>query len=112
MPAQLRVDRKIIAALLIFQALFFYHYYCREIAWDVPENNDQTDFLSQSYGIQENAPTTASPCCAAWAIRAADGQRLADPWEGAIPAILFGGGRMPRLAVNFIAFAALYGWPS
>jgi len=106
---QSRVDRKVVAALLIFQALFFYHYYCREIAWDVPENNDQTDFLMQSYGIQENVLNHGIGVL--WRSlgdpRWRTGNGWLYPWEGAIPAILFGGGRMPRLAVNFIAFAVL-----
>src|ERR1700691_5273088 len=104
-----RIDRRIIAALLIFQAVIFYNYYCREVAWDVPENNDQTDFLSQSYGIQDAVLNhgigglwhgLGDP-------RWRTGNGWVYPWEGAIIAIVFGGGRLPRLAVNFIAFAVL-----
>lgn len=104
-----RVDRRIVAALLIFQAVIFFNYYCREVAWDVPENNDQTDFLSQSYGIQEavlNHGIGVLPRSLGDP-RFRTGNGWLYPWEGAVVAIVFGGGRLPRLVVNFIAFAAL-----
>ena len=106
---EMRLDRRFIAFLLIFEAIFFFNYYNREVAWDVAENNDQAVFLQRSYRIQEKVMSDGLP--ALWKslvdphLQAGNGWLY--PLEGTVCALVFGGARLPRLAVNFAAFAAL-----
>lgn len=106
---EMRLDRRFIAALLIFEAIFFYNYYHREVAWDVAENSDQAVFLQRSYRLQDDVLNNGLP--ALWRslidVRMRPGNGWLYPLEGAVSGLIFGGARLPRLAVNFAAFAAL-----
>jgi hypothetical protein len=106
---ELRLDQAFVAALLILEALFFHKYYVREVAWDVAENNDQAVFLQCSYRIQDDVrhhgPAALGRDLLDPDLRTGNGWIF--PFEGAISALIFGGARLPRLAINFAAFAAL-----
>jgi hypothetical protein len=100
-------DRTILLVLFAVQAVLFYNFYSREIAWYPPSNFDQTGYLATSYyvehGIRANGLVE---------LLRAIGCRghptgLALPIEGAISALIFGGARLPQLFIIFLGFCAL-----
>jgi hypothetical protein len=100
-------DRRMLWVLIAFQALLFYNFYAREIAWYPPINFDQTAYLTQAYHLQEE--TRLHGLGAFWheLWRNGHGNTLAFPIEGALMGIFLGGTRLPQLGVLFIAFCAL-----
>jgi hypothetical protein len=46
-------DRGVLLMLIALEALLFYTFYYREIAWYPPQYFDQTAFLTESYRLQE-----------------------------------------------------------
>jgi hypothetical protein len=100
-------DWIILWLLIAFEALLFYNFYIREIAWYPPLYWDQTSYLTQAYHLQERIRQYG--LSAIWRElwhRGHDGT-LAFPIEGALTGLVLGGARLPQLCVLFIAFCAL-----
>ena len=51
------IDGYVLAALIAFELLVCYNFYCREIAWYPPANYDQTIYLMDAYRTKERILT-------------------------------------------------------
>jgi uncharacterized Tic20 family protein len=100
-------DRRILWLLIAFEALLFYNFYAREIAWYPAQNFDQTVYLTKAYRLQEAIHERGLG--EFWhELRSKDHDNgLAFPIEGALMGLVLGGARWPQLCVLFIAFCAL-----
>jgi hypothetical protein len=100
-------DRSVLLMLIALEALLFYTFYYREIAWYPPQYFDQTAFLTESYRLQERIHEDGLGVL--W--MAMTRQGAPNGWllhiEGALSGLFFGGGRLPQLLINFLAFATL-----
>ena len=100
-------DRSVLLMLIALEALLFYTFYYREIAWYPPQYFDQTAFLTESYRLQERIHEDGLGTL--W--MAMTRQGAPNGWllhiEGALSGLFFGGGRLPQLLINFLAFATL-----
>jgi hypothetical protein len=99
-------DRTVLLMLIALEALLFYTFYYREIAWYPPQYFDQTAFLTESYRLQERIHEDGLGTL--W--MAVTRQGAPNGWllhiEGALSGLFFGGGRLPQLLINFLAFDA------
>jgi hypothetical protein len=50
-------DRKILLMVIAFEALLYYSFYTREVAWYPPDNFDQAGYLMEAYQLQEQILT-------------------------------------------------------
>jgi hypothetical protein len=100
-------DRKVLSIVLAFEALLFWSFYCREIAWYPPLNFDQLAYLEEAYRLQERilGHGLGDLLRASWYKGHYNGLVL--PIEGALSGLLLGGTRWPQLAVNLVFFGAL-----
>jgi hypothetical protein len=100
-------DRKVLCIVLAFEALLFWSFYCREIAWYPPLNFDQIAYLEEAYRLQERilGHGLGDLLRASWYKGHYNGLVL--PIEGALSGLLLGGTRWPQLAVNLVFFGAL-----
>jgi len=103
-------DRSIlllVLAVIVVEALLFFSFYTREIAWYPPLKWDQSVYLTETYRLQEKifANGLSELWHAMWSAGHPSGLLLAI--EGALSGLLLGGTRWPQLFVNFIAFVAL-----
>jgi len=100
-------DRRILFFIIVFEALLFYSFYRREIAWYPPKNFDQAAYLTQAYGLQERISSRGlgELWKAVW--NKGHFSTLGLPIEGALLGLALGGTRFPQLCVNFIGFCAL-----
>jgi hypothetical protein len=102
-----RFDRVVLSLVIVFQALLFYSFYSREIAWYPPLNYDQSVFLTDTYRLQEEVLTGGPGKL--WSAIWSTGHfsELILPIEGVLAGLFLGGTRLPQLCVNLIAFIAL-----
>jgi len=100
-------DTKVLGIVLAFQALLFWTFYCREIAWYPPLNSDQVAYLEEAYRLQERIlwHGLGDLFKTSWYKGHVSGLLL--PIEGALSGLLLGGARWPQLAVNLVFFGAL-----
>jgi hypothetical protein len=99
-------DRTILL-LIVVQAVLWYNFYSREVAWYPPSNFDQTGYLATAYYVEHNIRANGLV-----ELLRAIGSRghqtgLALPIEGAISALIFGGTRLPQLFIIFLGICAL-----
>jgi hypothetical protein len=102
-----RFDRVVLLLAVAFQALLFYSFYSREIAWYPPLNFDQAVFLTETYRLEEKV--LAGGPGKLWSAIWSPGHfsELTLPFEGVLAGLVLGGTRLPQLCLNFIAFATL-----
>jgi hypothetical protein len=100
-------DRRMLLAVIAVEALLFFSFYTREIAWYPPLKWDQSVYLTETYQLQEQifAKGLSELWHAIWSGGHPSGLLL--PIEGALSGLLLGGTRWPQLFVNFVAFVAL-----
>jgi hypothetical protein len=98
--------RYVLLFLIAFQALLFYNFYSREIAWYPPSNFDQTYYLPTAYRIQEQFRAIGFPELVR-SIGSRQYTGVALPIEGAVSGLVLGGTRLPQLFINFLLFCAL-----
>jgi hypothetical protein len=100
-------DRKILGLLLAFEALLFWSFYWREIAWYPPLNFDQLAYLEEAYRLRDRLLEhgLGDLLRVSWYKGHYNGLVL--PIEGALSGLLLSGARWPQLAVNFVFFGAL-----
>jgi hypothetical protein len=100
-------DRKILLMVIAFEALLYYSFYTREVAWYPPDNFDQAGYLMEAYRLQEQILTHGLG--QVWKFFSTRGHAngVLFPIEGALSGIILGGTRLPQLCVLFIAFCAL-----
>ena len=93
--------------VLVFEALLFWSFYNREVAWYPPMNFDQTAYLTEAYRLQERI--LGHGLGEIWQVvkNRSHANGLLLPIEGALFGVAFGGARWPQLAVNFVFFSAL-----
>jgi hypothetical protein len=101
------VHRRVLGSVLALQLLLFVVFYTREIAWYPPLTFDQTEYLTETYQLQEQALWQGAHKLwnNLWSSGHATGLGL--PIEGAISGLLIGGTRLPQLCVLFFAFVLL-----
>jgi hypothetical protein len=102
-----RLDRTILFVLIVLEALLFYSFYTREVAWYPPDNFDQASYLLETYRLQEHI--FAHDLGQVWKAFSSGGHAagVLFPIEGALAGIIIGGARLPQLTVLFISFCAL-----
>ena len=100
-------DRKILLMVIAFEALLYYSFYTREVAWYPPDNFDQAGYLMEAYRLQEQILTHGLGQVWKFFSSRAHANGVLFPIEGALSGIIFGGTRLPQLCVLFIAFCAL-----
>jgi len=100
-------DRKILGIVLAFEALIFWSFYWREIAWYPPLNFDQLTYLEEAYRLRDRILEhgLGDLFRVSWYKGHYNGLVL--PIEGAFSGLLLSGARWPQLAVNFVFFGAL-----
>ena len=96
-------DHCLLAGLAIIEAGLFHAYYLREIVWHQPEHYDQAGLLLESYHLELDIRGHGLGAITDYLLQGHAGG-LGLPVEGALMAMLFGGARLPRLAVNFLLF--------
>ena len=100
------IDRYVLAALIVIEALACYNFFCREIAWYPPGNWDQCSYLMEAYWIKERILTNGVGQL--WSILTSQySTGVALPILGAVSSLCFAGGRLPVLLVSFLGFALL-----
>lgn len=100
-------DRKILLMVIAFEALLYYSFYTREVAWYPPDNFDQAGYLMEAYRLQEQILTHGLGQVWKFFSSRAHANGVLFPIEGALSGIILGGTRLPQLCVLFIAFCAL-----
>lgn len=103
----MKQDRRVIALLVLIEAILFVSFYYREIAWYPPAYYDQAYYLARSYALQESAIRNGLQELLRFAIGNDHPTGMAFPLEGAIFGLVIGVPRLSRLCVGFVAFAAL-----
>jgi hypothetical protein len=100
-------DKNLLCLLFIFEALLFWAFYNREVAWCPPTNSDQAANFVSTYRLQEDVLAHGSGKFwkAIWNSQNPTG--VAIPIEGAIAGIIMGGTRFPQLCVNYFLFLVL-----
>jgi hypothetical protein len=100
------IDRYVLLALIVFEALACYNFYTREVAWYPPGNWDQSAYLVEAYRTKERILTEGFGQL--WSvIKTHHSTGLAQPILGALSGLCFAGGRFPQLLILFIGFSAL-----
>ena len=81
-------DRGVLLVLIALEALLFFNFFSREIAWYPPLHSDQTVYLTQAYGLEERifSKGLSELWKDLWRIRTPTGLLL--PIEGAFAALL------------------------
>jgi len=100
-------DRKILLMVIAFEALLYYNFYTREVAWYPPDNFDQAGYLMETYRLQEDILTHGLGQVWKFFWSGAHKSGVLMPIEGALSGMILGGTRFPQLCVLFIAFCAL-----
>jgi hypothetical protein len=100
-------DGKILLMVIAFEALLYYSFYTREVAWYPPDNFDQAGYLMEAYRLQEQILTHGLGQVWKFFSSRAHANGVLFPIEGALSGIILGGTRLPQLCVLFIAFCAL-----
>src|SRR5215469_10950674 len=100
-------DRKILLVVIAFEALLYYCFYTREVAWYPPDNFDQAGYLTETYRLQEDILTHDLGQVWKSFSSSSHAAGVLFPIEGALSGIILGGTRLPQLFVLFIAFCAL-----
>jgi hypothetical protein len=100
-------DRKILLMVIAFEALLYYNFCIREVAWYPPDNFDQGGYLMEAYRLQEQILTHGFGQVWKFFSSGAHANGVLFPIEGALSGIILGGTRLPQLCVLFIAFCAL-----
>jgi hypothetical protein len=100
------IDRYVLIALIVLEALACYNFYSREIAWYPPGNYDQTYYLAEAYRTKERILTNGIGQLVS-VLRSHYNNGLALPILGALSGLLFTGGRFPELFVSFAVFVLL-----
>ena len=98
--------RKILFVVIAFQAVLFYSFYTREVAWYPSLNFDQASYLMETYRLQENVLTHGLGQVWKYFSSKIHGAGVLFPIEGALSGIILGGARLPQLCVLFVAFCA------
>ncbi|HYY27473.1 MAG TPA: hypothetical protein VE860_06005 [Chthoniobacterales bacterium] len=101
------VHRRVLSFLVALELLLFLVFYNREIAWYAPLSFDQTEYLTETYQLQEQVlwQGPGKLWTNLWSSGHSTGLGL--PIEGAISGLLLGGVRLPQLCVLFFAFVLL-----
>jgi len=99
-------DRKILLAVIAFEALLYYNFYTREVAWYPPDNFDQAGYLTEAYQLQENFLAHGPDQLWKYLSNRSHAGGVLFPIEGALSGIILGGARFPQLCVLFFAFCA------
>jgi hypothetical protein len=100
------IDRYVLVALIVFEAMAGYNFYLREIAWYPPGNYDQTYYLAEAYRTKERILTNGMGQLAS-VLKSHYNNGLALPILGALSGLFFTGGRFPELFVSFAGFVLL-----
>lgn len=100
-------DAIVLAALILFEALLLHAHYQREYAWHQPQHYDQAGILMQSYELEQRMLNEGIAALGTYLRRTPMANGLAAPIEGAVVALVTGGARLPRLALNFLFLVAL-----
>ncbi len=100
-------DRNILWMVIAFEALLYYCFYTREIAWYPPDNFDQAGYLMEAYRLQEDILRHNFGQIWKFFFSSGHANGVLFPIEGALSGIILGGTRLPQLFVLFIAFCAL-----
>ncbi len=102
-----RFDRTFLLVLIALEALLFFSFFTREIAWYPPDNFDQASYLIETYQLQERifAHGLGQVWTYFWSHGHAAGVLF--PIEGALAGIIIGGTRLPQLSVLFLGFCFL-----
>ena len=100
------IDRYVLIALIVLEALTCYSFYSREIAWYPPGNWDQCSYLAVAYRTKERVLTNgfgqlANIICSPY------NTGMALPILGAVCSLCFAGSRLPVLFVPFLGFILL-----
>ncbi len=106
-PEKNRFDRTVLLGLIALEALLFFSFYMREIAWYPPDNFDQASYLIETYRLQERV--FANGLGQLWKVFWSQGHAagVLFPIEGALAGIIIGGTRLPQLCVLFLGFCGL-----
>jgi hypothetical protein len=100
------IDRYVLLALIVLEALACYNFFTREVAWYPPGNWDQSSYLVEAYRTKERILTEGFGQL--WsAIKTQHSTGLAQPILGALSGLCFAGGRFPQLLLLFVGFSAL-----
>src|ERR1700754_543042 len=106
-PEKNRFDRTLLFGLIILEALVFYSFYTREIAWYPPDNFDQASYLIETYQLQERILTHGLGQAWKYFWSRGHAASVLFPVEGALAGIILGGTRWPQLCVLFLGFCGL-----
>ena len=100
-------DWALLLAVLGLQAALYHTVFWRELSWHMPQNFDQAGALFESYDLEHLILTNGigELWSELWSGRHTNGLLL--PVEGAVSGLIFGGGRLARLLVNFAALAGM-----
>jgi hypothetical protein len=100
-------DRRLLFILIALEAVVFFNFYYREVAWYPAQHYDQNAYLFQAYELDERV-FSKSLGAFFTALRSNENPSgLLLPIEGALAGLLIGGTRLPQLLVLFISFCAL-----
>jgi hypothetical protein len=100
-------DRAVLFGLIVLQALLFYSFYLREVAWYPPDNFDQASYLIETYQLQERIFTHGLGQIWKYIWSRGHAAGVLFPIEGALAGIIVGGSRLPQLGVLFLGFCGL-----
>jgi hypothetical protein len=101
-----KLDRFVLAFLIVLEAFACYNYFCREVAWYPPGNFDQSLYLLNAYRIKETILTNGLGQLVV-ALRSHYSNGVGLPILGALFGLCFPGGRLPALLIGFLAFGVL-----
>ncbi len=99
-------DAVVFSAIALLQLLLWNTYFWREIAWHQPEYYDQAGLLLASYRLEQAVLEHGLGAILSYLRTEAPFNGLLLSAQGALVALVTGGTRLPRLAVNF-GFALL-----
>jgi hypothetical protein len=102
-----RFDRTVLLGLIVLEALLFYSFYLREVAWYPPDNFDQASYLIETYNLQERIFTHGLGQIWKYFWSRGHAATALFPIEGALAGIVVGGTRLPQLCVLFLGFCGL-----
>ena len=100
-------DWVLLVLVLLLQAALYHTVFVRELSWHMPQNFDQAGMLFLSYDLENLVLTKGIR--ELWVELGSNWHMngLLMPVEGAISGLIFGGGRLARLMVNFFALAGM-----
>jgi hypothetical protein len=100
-------DRRLLFILIALEALAFFNFYSREVAWYPPLSFDQTGYLFQAYDLEQRVLSEGLGTLSSALQSRENPSGLLLPIEGALSGLIIGGTRLPQLLVLFLAFSAL-----